>query len=132
MFGRSRPSPSSEPASVVVSAAEMGLDTVGAILRILGEYALDQEKTPAAVFTALSERWAQHVLIGAPPPNAPPGADGTGERRDWSAVREFVREYCRGASSHASSVMGDLRQVVWVFIQNLSHAVAEDAEADAR
>jgi diguanylate cyclase len=108
----------------------MALDTLAAVVRLLGENALDQEKMDAATFAAVAERWAQHVLLAAPAPGAPAGAGD--RRRDWTGVREFVAEYCRGSSGHARTVMGDLRQVVWVFIQNLSHAFAHDEQTDAR
>jgi diguanylate cyclase (GGDEF)-like protein len=131
MFGR--PRPEKVPASTVVSPSEMGLDTLAAVLRMLGEFALDQEKMAATSFAALAEAWAQHVLIGVPPPNLPEGAKGAElKRRDWTGVREFVRTYCRGSAAHAANVLGDLRQVVWVFIQNLGHAVSEDREADTQ
>jgi diguanylate cyclase len=138
MFRRPRPDPavSLPPAAteslvpvLVTSPTDMALDTLGALLRTMGEYALDQEKMDAAAFGALAERWAQHVLLAAP---APSSASSTDARRDWLGVREFVEAYCRGASSHTRTVMGDLRQVVWVFIQNLSHAFAHDEQTDAR
>ena len=114
---------------LVTSPVDMALDTLGAVLRTMGEFALDQEKTDAAAFSAMAERWAQHVLLAAPAPAAITGADS---RRNWNGVREFVEAYCRGASSHARTVTGDLRQVVWVFIQNLSHAFGQDEQTDAR
>jgi diguanylate cyclase len=107
----------------------MAMDTLGTILRTLGDHALDQEKMDAASFSTLAERWAQHVLLAAPAPTATTGSD---TRRHWNGVREFVTDYCRGASTHARTVMGDLRQVVWVFIQNLNHAFAQDEQSDTR
>src|SRR5262249_26083974 len=115
-------------ASAQPSVQEMALDTLGALLRILGEYALDQEKVEAAAFTALAEQWAKHVVIGAPPPGPGPELAAAEGRRDWSGVREFVREYCKESSGHARSVITDLRQVVWVFIQNLNQTMAQSAQ----
>jgi len=137
MFRRPRPEPAVAPPATTValtpvlvsSPADMALDTLGAVLRTMGEYALDQEKIEAAAFGALAEKWAQHVLLATP---APLSVSSTDNRRNWIAVREFVESYCRGASSHTRTVMGDLRQVVWVFIQNLSHAFAQDEQTDAR
>jgi diguanylate cyclase len=140
MFRRPRPdsnSPATAPSSpvetltpvLVTSPADMALDTLGAVLRTMGEHALDQENIDSATFATLAERWAQHVLLALPAPTATAGSDG---RRNWNGVREFVGEYCRGASSHTRTVMGDLRQVVWVFIQNLNHSFAHDDLTDAR
>jgi diguanylate cyclase len=138
MFRRPRPeSPVAPPTVapqtltpvVVSSPADMALDTLGAVLRTMGENALDQEKMDASSFSALAERWAQHVLVAMPAPLSGPATDA---RRNWNGVREFVEDYCRGAGSHTRTVLGDLRQVVWVFIQNLSHAFAQDEVIDTR
>ncbi|HVR63875.1 MAG TPA: GGDEF domain-containing protein [Polyangia bacterium] len=115
----------------------MALDTLADVLRIVGEFALDTEQQEAAAFTRLSEQWAQHVAMAtpAPGPDVPssrsaPGTDAS--RRDWTGVREFVREYCRASAAHTQTVLTDLRQVIWVFIQNLNHSFAQDSDADAR
>lgn len=138
MFRRSRPEPSAAPSPsipealtpvLVTSPADMALDTLAAVLRTMGDYALEQEKMDITAFATLAERWAQHVLLAAP---APSGTSGGDARRNWAGVREFVDDYCRGAHGHVRTVMGDLRQVVWVFIQNLNHAFAQDEMTDAR
>ena len=138
MFRRSRPDPVAAPPTpasdvlvpvLVPSPTDMALDTLAAVLRTIGEFALDQEKMDPAAFTSLADRWAQHVLVAAPAPTKASGSEG---RRNWSGVRDFVDAYCRGAHSHARTVTGDLRQVVWVFIQNLNHAFAQDEATDAR
>ena len=127
MFRRASPqtvAPESAPAMSVEA-----LDTLGALLRTMGEHALDQQNADAASFRTVAERWVQHVLLAAPAPGASQPAGG---RRDWTGVRNFVSSYCRGASEHTRTVMSDLRQVVWVFIQNLNHAYADDRQTDAR
>jgi diguanylate cyclase (GGDEF)-like protein len=109
---------------------EMALDTIASILRILGEYAFDQEKMDAARFAQVSEEWAQHALLASPPPGGE--VAGSDARRNWSGIREFVRDYCRNSSTHTREIITDLRQVVWVFIQNLGQTVAQSAETDDR
>jgi diguanylate cyclase len=113
-----------------LGVSEMALDTIASILRILGEFALDQEKMDAATFSAVSEQWAQHALVASPPPGVEEA--GSESRRDWAGIREFVRDYCRGSSTHTRGVIADLRQVVWVFIQNLNQTVSQSAECDDR
>ena len=126
------PNPTDALAPILVSSpTDMALDTLGAVLRTMGDFAIDQEKMDAATSSALAERWAQHVLLATPAPSAA-GVSAGDARRDWIGVREFVDEYCRGAHGHTRTVMGDLRQVVWVFIQNLNHAFAQDEQTDAR
>src|SRR5262245_2221985 len=96
---------------------DMAVDTVAAILRSLGEHALDQENMEASVFRGLCERWAQHVTLATPPPGGTAAVGGAKDgRRDWLGVRELVRNYCRGSAARARTITGDLRQVVWVFI----------------
>ena len=128
--GPRRGSPGATERATPLGVQEMALDTLASVLRILGEYALDQPSMEAAVLTRLSEQWAQHVLVAAPPP----GADqaGSDARRDWTGVREFARDYCKNSATHSRTLISDLRQVVWVFIQNLSQTVASASETDGR
>ncbi|MEO8213887.1 MAG: GGDEF domain-containing protein [Myxococcales bacterium] len=113
-----------------LNAQEMALDTLGAMLRILGEYALDQEEVEAGAFAQLSEQWAQHVVVASPAPGSDAAvSDG---RRDWAGVRDFIRDYCRNSSTHTRTVIGDLRQVIWVFIQNLNQTLTHSNETDSR
>jgi diguanylate cyclase (GGDEF)-like protein len=139
--------PLGEPVEKVapMSQAEMALDTLASILRVLGENAIEHEGRDPEAFAHLCEQWAQHVSVATPPPGEGAGAGAgppppvvpasdrsEGGRRDWAGVREFVRDYCRGSSGHARTVMADLRQVVWVFIQNLNHSFAQEQESDNR
>ena len=130
-----------------MSQIEMALDTLAAILRILGEYAAEQEHQEPEAFVRQCEAWAQHVSVASPPPGAPESAAGPGSgpvtagggpaksenaRRDWAGVRDFVRDYAKASTSHTRTVLTDLRQVIWVFIQNLSHSLSQEQEADDR
>jgi diguanylate cyclase (GGDEF)-like protein len=47
-------------------------------------------------------------------------------------VRDFVREYAKNSTTHTHTVLTDLRQVIWVFIQNLNHSLAKEQQADER
>ena len=130
-----------------MSQIERALDTLAAILRILGEYAGDQEQQEPEAFARQCEGWALHVSLASPPPGAPEtaGQPGSGPvtgsggparvenaRRDWAGVRDFVRDYAKASTSHTRTVLTDLRQVIWVFIQNLSHSLSQEHEADDR
>jgi diguanylate cyclase len=115
------------------AAGEMALDTLASVLRSMAEFALAQEGRDLAEFRQEAEGWARHVAVAGPVPgaNGEVAASGGG-RRDWQGVREFVREYCRSSASHVTSVTGDLRDVIWVFIRNFSRAFAVEEEADER
>jgi len=130
-----------------MSQIEMALDTLAAILRILGEYAGDQEHQEPEAFVRLCEGWAQHVSVASPPPGTPeaagpgsgplatggmPASKGETARRDWSGVREFVRDYAKNSTTHTRTVLTDLRQVIWVFIQNLSNSLSQEQDSDNR
>src|SRR3569833_437205 len=125
-----RRTPVATEAPAPLGVLEMALDTLGTIVRTIGEFALDQQDVEPQACSQLSENWALHLLVGSAPPGSDvASADG---RRDWAGVREFVRDYCKNSSSHARTVITDLRQVVWVFIQNLSQTVAQTATSDDR
>jgi diguanylate cyclase len=141
-----KPKPSPAPGQ---DGRELALDTVGAVLRSMAEFALDGESTDAGTFRRVAEGWAQHVLLAAAPPGpgtpaggppaggppaepARPGADALAGRRDWEGVRRFVHDYCRSSSAHAASVTGDLRDVIWVFVRNFTQAFANDEATDGR
>jgi diguanylate cyclase len=140
-----------DPAARVapMSQIEMALDTLAAILRLLGEYAIAVDQQEPEEFVRLCEQWALHVSVASPPPGVGDTGPGPGSgphvaiagvavkttdqaRRDWAGVREFVRDYCKSSSGKTRTVMTDLRQVIWVFIQNLSHSFAQEQEADGR
>jgi diguanylate cyclase len=135
-----------------MSQIEMALDTLASILRVLGEYSTEQADQEPEAFVRMCQQWAQHVSVASPAPGSPDSPAGAGSgpvvtgalgaaagvakaenaRSDWSGVREFVRDYCKSSTSHTRTVMTDLRQVIWVFIQNLSHSFAQEQEADIR
>lgn len=112
---------------------EMALDTLAGILRSMADYALEQDGADITTFRALAEAWAQHVSLATAPPGAPDDdAKTRGGRREWEGVRRFVRDYCRASAKRATDVATDLRQVIWVFIRNLSQAFNQDQEVDGR
>lgn len=114
---------------------EQAIDTLGALLRSMAEFALQQEHTDTDTFRKLAEAWAQHVLLAAPVPGVPSTVaprPATGGRRDWEGVRRFVHEYCRSSSSHNANVAGDLREVIWVFVRNFTQSFSAEEATDER
>lgn len=107
---------------------ERALDTLAAVVRATGRFALDTAERPAHLVHDLAEHWSQHLLIRRPKP-------GDEERsahvqRDYRALLEFVTEQRRQESTHAQKVLSDLRQTVWAFIRSLSSAFTQDAKGD--
>lgn len=131
LFGRSAgPAPPLAEEPRVLNQKDMALDTLAAVVRTLGEFPFEQTRMTMEAFGRLAEQWARHVTTGAPSPHG--GNGGAEQRRDWAGVRNFVREYCNEATNHNKSVLGDLRQVIWVFIQSLSQQLRADEDADGR
>jgi diguanylate cyclase len=116
-----------------VSPGDMALDTLAGILRNMAEFALEQEGTDVLTFRTSAEAWARHVTLATAPPGAhEEDPKSRGGRREWEGVRQFVRDYLRAAAKRAADVTGDLRHVLWVFIRNLSQALSQDEDVDAR
>ncbi|MBI5069708.1 MAG: GGDEF domain-containing protein [Deltaproteobacteria bacterium] len=131
MFGK-KPTPAPTPDAAPVDPAAMAVDTLASALRSMAEFALPQERTDVDTFRRDAEAWAQHVAIAAPPPGRPAEAAPAAGRRDWQAVRQFVRDYLRGSARQVGTVTSDLREVIWVFIRNLSQTLANDVAAEDR
>jgi hypothetical protein len=136
MFGKAPRPPETQPQPDGLGnnqLADMALDTVAGILRNLAEFALEQEGVELQTFRANAEAWAKHVTLATAPPGAadddPKARKG---RREWEAVRRFVRDYCQGSCARTVTMTADLRQVIWVFIRNISQAFTQDEEIDSR
>lgn len=132
MFGRTPKAP--EPAAAEVSIGDMAVDTLAHVLRSMSEFALEQETSDIPTFRATAEAWAKHVTLATLAPGTPPeeGSKVSKGKREWEGVRRFVREYCQSSCRRAVQVVGDLRQVIWVFIRHISQAFAEDEQTDER
>jgi diguanylate cyclase len=136
MFGRSqRPSENQPPEGTPEDrlAGDMALDTLAGMLRSMAEFALEQEGTDIPSFRAAAEAWAKHVTLATAPPGMPDDDAKTRKgRREWEGVRRFVRDYCQASSKRVVDVTTDLRQVIWVFIRNISQAFSQDEQTDER
>jgi len=123
--------PHSQPAES--NHGDMALDVLAGILRNLAEFALEQDGIDVPTFRAAAESWAQHVTLATAPPGVhEDDAKSRGGKREWEGVRKFVRDYLRSSSKRVTEVTADLRQVLWVFIRNLSQALSHDEEVDGR
>jgi len=136
MFGKAPRPPETKPHEDGLSnnqLADMALDTLAGILHTMAEFALEQEGVDLPTFRANAEAWAKHITLATAPPGVadddPKARKG---RREWEAVRRFVRDYCQGSCARAATVAADLRQVIWVFIRNISQAFTQDEEIDGR
>lgn len=103
---------------------DASLDALGSIVRNFGKYAFSLEETTSAELAVRYERWARHVLNGAPPP------DGTEPQRGraWRALQLDFAERRKAESEHVRRV----RDLIWVVMNGVRRALSHDATADAR
>ena len=101
------------------TAVHPAVDTVAAILYILGRYAADLEDMSADAVRLRAEVWARHVLTGSDPP---PGNTYTGGGRQWGGVRDFTAQVCRGQQTRTN----EMRQALWKMLQSLRTALEQD------
>jgi diguanylate cyclase len=142
MFGRGQKPPDAKSADEAGPEAgfcaspplgDMALDTLAGVLRSMAEFALEQDATDIPTFRTTAEAWAKHVTLATAPPGAhEDDVRARKGRREWEGVRRFVRDYCQSSSKRVADVTTDLRQVIWVFIRNLSQAFTEDEDIDGR
>jgi len=142
MFGKGQKAPDSKSTEEAGHEAEpctappvgdMAVDTLAGVLRSMAEFALEQDATDIPTFRVTAEAWAKHVTLATSPPGAhEDDLRARKGRREWEGVRRFVRDYCQSSAKRVSDVTTDLRQVIWVFIRNLSQAFTDDEDIDGR
>lgn len=136
IFGRlaSQKPPVSSPVPSVRApddaADNPALDVLGQVLHTLGRFAFDVEDEDSDAVRQVFERWAQHVLVGAPvnPEGERPEESG---KRDWGGVRHFVQGHRRREVAYVVKSLDDLRRAVCVFTAAFTRVVGEDGKADA-
>jgi diguanylate cyclase (GGDEF)-like protein len=133
---RSAVAPSPVPASGEFRAAreeleaDAALDAVGSLLHVLGKVSFDIGDESADSVRRSFERWAQHVLIGAPIAEREEGAESGGVKRDWGALRNFVNGHRRREASYVVKTVGDFQKATWAFIGAFARALGEDGQSD--
>ena len=100
------------------------------MLRALGAHAFELDAADVPSIRRTFERWAQHVLVGAPIGERDWEATEA-IRRDWPGMRQFVTAHRRREMEHVVKTVTDLRKAVWAFIGAFARAVAEDGQSDA-
>lgn len=107
--------------------ADQTLDSLAAILRMLGDHAFDTEETKADKIRELAESWVRHLLVGGVHP------EGRARNvRDFHGVRRFVEQLRRAERSFVAKALGDMRGLVRSVAQSFERALAKDADEDQR
>ncbi len=139
MFWKKKPEVAGiESATVAPSTAKPGaseeeraIDTVSAMVRVLGRFSFDTGESDAKSFDELCEGWAQHILVRTPRPGVPV-TGGASSPRDWSGLGQFVAQRRRQESEYVKKTVGDLRQIVWAFVHSLTKAAPDETAADTQ
>jgi len=120
-----------QQSSVRPDEFDRALDTLGAVLRIYGDYAFDTDRASALeVRESCSEIWRE-LALGAPKSKDPDGPVRT-QRRDFTKVQRFFDGQRRQENEFVVRGFGNLRQTVQEFAQCLTAAVSEDRNADTQ
>ena len=115
------------------------LEAISTLLRILGRYAFDMGELDARAIDQTCERWAQHILNGAPDPDSPgrtippetaePCPEG---ERNWRGLHDFVTRLRRQENSYVTTHLKEIRQVIGDFVQTIGKIFADDREEQAQ
>lgn len=112
--------------------ADGALDTLGSVIRVMGEdaFTLDVEPDPA-VFRAKCEQFAGHIENGAAVPafDIPQSPDGT---REWSDVRRFFADRRRAEKSFVTDRLSNYRDVVEDLLIGLRQIGDRDQATESR
>jgi diguanylate cyclase len=108
---------------------DRSLDTVAALLRLLGDHAFDTEEHSAEQTRTSAEAWARHILLRTDHPEHPTGRPS--EVRDFVGARRFVENLRRSEQRFVGKALSDFRQMVWSVVQNVHRALAVDGDEDA-
>jgi diguanylate cyclase (GGDEF)-like protein len=111
--------------------AETALDAVGSLLHMLGKVSFDIGDEDSASIRRTFERWAQHVLIGAPIAEREDAEPSPGLKRDWGALRSFLSGHRKREVSYVVGAIGDFRAATWAFVGAFARALGEDGHSDA-
>jgi diguanylate cyclase len=110
------------------SELDRALDTVAAVLRLIGMHAFDTEDQTAEETRRTAENWARHILLRTEHPEHQTGRPS--EVRDFVGARRFVENLRRSEQRFVGRALTDFRQVVWSVVQNVHRALAVDGDED--
>jgi len=111
--------------------AEAALDAMGAVLHLLGKASFDIGDETSDSIRKTFERWAQHVLIGAPVGEREEADPSPGLKRDWGALRSFLAGHRKREVAYVVKAIGDFRTATWALIGAFARSMGEDGQSDA-
>ena len=108
------------------------------MLRTLRENAFDIEHISAEEIAEYSATWAQHLLIGIPPPDrespASQGEDVAPEsaKRSLPRLRRALSKHRVAESDYVTDALGSFREAAWPFVSVLRRSLTAEQTADRR
>ena len=112
LIGTGGPDTADDTDRSAVSLTDGALDTLGCVLRTMGEAAFPTDKSPETeAFLAVCAAYAGHVENGASVPSAGIEVLSDGSR-DWSQVRRFFIDRRYDERDFVTERLGDYRDVV--------------------
>ncbi|MGE3674471.1 MAG: GGDEF domain-containing protein [Polyangiaceae bacterium] len=122
MFWKKDPPAQAAAARAKRDNGDEALDSLGLVLRVLGEHAFDTDRLEARDVRELFEDWSSRVLIGG---------RGEDKGRDWGGLRRFVTEHRREETDYVRRAVGDLREAVQSFARCVTRGMTEDRDDDS-
>lgn len=101
--------------------AEAALDTLVAVLRAYGRFAIDTDASTSEHTAAEVERWVRHATLGLPLA----GNERTGPR-DWRALARSFADHRRAETEALDATVVQFRETVWTFVRSLRRAMLDD------
>jgi diguanylate cyclase (GGDEF)-like protein len=121
---------STAPAAAL-STTDGALDTLGSIIRVMGDEAFPLENDfDPRVFPAMCSEFARHVENGAAVPSfdIPESADGT---RQWARVRRFFADRRQAEKAFVNKRLKDYRGIVDDFVASLRDIGQRDESTES-
>jgi diguanylate cyclase (GGDEF)-like protein len=108
------------------------LETLSTLLKVYGQHAVDTDSAPKEVTQSECDRWARHLLYGAPmDAMASPGTKVRSSDRDWPGATRFFTETRRLENEHFKSSLDGTRAAFWSLANALKKSLADDQANDA-
>ena len=104
--------------------------SLGRVLRCLGRHSFDLEERSEKEIEKEFEKWAMHVLMGAPIRDEEAEREEESFKRDWGELAKFVNQHRQQEKKYVNRNLQDVRNVLWEFTNTMGRAIVEDQESD--
>lgn len=117
------------PKSLKISAPDAALDSVAALMRSYGKYALDLDNASSDEIRKECDDWAANIVMGRAPSNDDAGPP-SGARRDFGGLLAYFERTRSHESDFIARSHQSLRAALQQFAACLAYSLAADRQAD--